>query len=275
MLKKAKVKKGELKVKRMTAQERAEKLMADAAVAFQRIERFNALQPPLEMMRSLRVLFIGAGAIGSHAAALLARMGIENFEVWDDDRVEIENIGVQAYTMEALGKKKTVAFEAMLKGINEKVKVKRHSERFDKRTKLPQEADVIIASVDNIPTRAIVWAKVKRLPKKNKIRLYVDPRMGPHVVELWATGADSPGHEFKANQRKLYESSFHADVPPAPCGMHSTPHGGAMAGAMVANTVRKWLKDEPTISRVVIDLNTLSNMQGGIADGDAGLRSTD
>ena len=49
---------------------------------------------------------LGCGAIGSSAALQLARMGAEQFALYDGDSVDPQNIGVSQYNMQDVGKRK-------------------------------------------------------------------------------------------------------------------------------------------------------------------------
>ena len=51
---------------------------------------------------------LGCGAIGSSAATQLCRMGGETFVLYDLDSVEIQNIGVSHYTLNDIGKRKSM-----------------------------------------------------------------------------------------------------------------------------------------------------------------------
>ena len=46
---------------------------------------------------------LGCGAIGSSAAIQLARMGAENFALYDGDIVEQPNVGVSQYNIHDIG----------------------------------------------------------------------------------------------------------------------------------------------------------------------------
>ena len=52
---------------------------------------------------------MGCGAIGSSTAMQLARMGAENFSLYDFDIVEDINIGVSQFTMNDIGMLKVEA----------------------------------------------------------------------------------------------------------------------------------------------------------------------
>lgn len=72
-----------------------------------------------------RCHIIGCGSVGSTLAEMLARLGIDNFSLYDFDIVEEKNIANQMFTSRDVGMLKTEALERMLKDINPDVNVKR------------------------------------------------------------------------------------------------------------------------------------------------------
>ena len=66
---------------------------------------------------------LGCGAIGSSAATQLARMGVDEFVLYDLDKVEVQNIGVSHYVIRDVGKRKVDALDRHLKEINPEVTV--------------------------------------------------------------------------------------------------------------------------------------------------------
>lgn len=71
---------------------------------------------------------IGCGAIGSTIAFLLAKLGLTNITLWDDDIVEDKNVANQIYRATDVGKAKTEALRDLMAEINpdcaQKVKIK-------------------------------------------------------------------------------------------------------------------------------------------------------
>ena len=61
---------------------------------------------------------IGVGAIGSHVAEQLVRMGITHIAIWDFDKVEDKNIPNQLYTFRDVGMDKVDALKRHLLDIN-------------------------------------------------------------------------------------------------------------------------------------------------------------
>lgn len=71
-----------------------------------------------EALKGKRCHIIGCGALGSCTAELLARAGITNITLWDDDIVESHNLANQMFRDEHIGRFKTAALAEMLKAIN-------------------------------------------------------------------------------------------------------------------------------------------------------------
>jgi molybdopterin/thiamine biosynthesis adenylyltransferase len=66
---------------------------------------------------------IGCGAIGSHIAEQLARMGCENIHLWDFDTVDAHNITNQMFIQGDIGNPKVYATAATMVEINPDLKV--------------------------------------------------------------------------------------------------------------------------------------------------------
>ena len=96
------------------------------------------------------VHIIGCGAIGSHLAELLARLGVDNIHLYDFDTVEQKNIANQMFTEEDVGRMKATAVANMCENINPAIKIEIHEGRADKNTRL---SGYVFLAVDNIDVR--------------------------------------------------------------------------------------------------------------------------
>ena len=74
---------------------------------------------PMKVQESVHI--IGLGAIGSHIAELLVRLGVQNFELYDFDTVTDYNVANQMFEFNDIGKEKTEAISEMLRRINPEV----------------------------------------------------------------------------------------------------------------------------------------------------------
>ena len=71
---------------------------------------------------------IGCGAIGSHLALQLAKLGCKEFKLFDFDKVESYNIVNQAFNISQIGMLKTEATKDIILSINPEAEVTRISE---------------------------------------------------------------------------------------------------------------------------------------------------
>jgi tRNA A37 threonylcarbamoyladenosine dehydratase len=77
-----------------------------------------------EKLKSARVLIFGLGGVGSYAVEGLARAGISNFLLVDNDVYSESNLNNQLYaTTKTIGVKKTVVSKERILEINASAKV--------------------------------------------------------------------------------------------------------------------------------------------------------
>jgi len=108
-----------------------------------------------ELLRKKKVVIIGCGGLGSAAAELLLRAGVEHLTLIDKDKIELTNLGRQLlYEEKDVGKYKAkVAKEKLLK-INSRAKTDAHVLYLDnKNLSLLDNADLVLDCTDNLETR--------------------------------------------------------------------------------------------------------------------------
>ncbi len=140
------------------------------------IEFFN----PEKVKRKCHI--IGCGAIGSNVAELLARQGVEDFVLWDEDIVEAHNIVNQLYTDDEINMPKTEALSNHLLKINPAIKIK--TKQFYKNEILN---GYVFSCVDSIKIRQNI---VKANLNNTSIKALFDFRMtlleGQHYAADWS-----------------------------------------------------------------------------------------
>ena len=82
---------------------------------------FNAVEKVKEPIQ-----IVGCGAIGSHVAEQLVRIGCTDIHLWDFDKVEPKNIANQMFVYDDIGQAKVDAVEKMIHRIDPGVKVVKH-----------------------------------------------------------------------------------------------------------------------------------------------------
>lgn len=146
-----------------------------------------------------RVDVIGVGATGSKIALELAKLGIENLHIWDDDIVESHNIANQAFTMKHIGKPKVEAVAEMVKestGLDVHV----HNKKVESKVKL---GDFVFLLVDSMKTRKDIWDKTIKM--NASIKFMLETRMGKDQGMIFAVNPIDPDHI------KNWEETYYPD----------------------------------------------------------------
>lgn len=106
-----------------------------------------------------KVLFLGAGGLGSPSALYLAAAGVGTMGIVDDDVVDESNLQRQIlHNMERLGTPKVESARQTLQSLNPDVKVVAHQTRLSSANVLDiiADYDVIVDGADNFPTRYLL-----------------------------------------------------------------------------------------------------------------------
>ncbi|HEQ3529298.1 TPA: ThiF family adenylyltransferase, partial [Bacillus cereus] len=119
-----------------------------------------------EKLKNARVTVVGAGGVGGITLIQLARMGIGNLHVIDQDVFEASNINRQMLSsISKLGKPKALVALETLKDINPLLQVKITQEFVteDNAKDLLANTDIIIDATDNLVARVIIHRMAQTL----------------------------------------------------------------------------------------------------------------
>tara|TARA_R100000808_G_scaffold5823_1_gene17578 strand:+ start:18316 stop:19182 length:867 start_codon:yes stop_codon:yes gene_type:complete len=215
-------------------------------------------------LATTKIGIIGAGAIGSFTAESLVRSGCMNITVIDGDSVGPENIGVQNYDIDDLGKSKTIALKEKLIRMNptliinacpfnwEPLQSEGRGLRSDHSQALVQllNSDILIMAVDNMQTRIdIVKDLVHKRKDFNKNIYLIDSRMGAEVFQLYLFKDDWKYGDYKLT----WYSDENSDQ--EPCNARSTSYCANMAAAFIVNQIKKIVQQEATENEITFSFN--------------------
>ena len=105
----------------------------------------------IENLKQKQVLIVGLGAVGTWIADILARNGVENFILMDNDIVDISNLHRQhMYFEEDIGKFKVDCVETQLKNLNDKINIIKIKKKLEKDSfdKFNYHCDFVINCAD-------------------------------------------------------------------------------------------------------------------------------
>ena len=106
-----------------------------------------------------KVLVVGAGGLGCPVIDYLARAGVSNIGIVDNDKVDISNIHRQSlYDTKDIGKSKVIVLKKKIKLINPLIKIKIYKERIEKHNieKIFKSYDYIVDGSDNFKTKFLI-----------------------------------------------------------------------------------------------------------------------
>ncbi|NMM84209.1 adenylyltransferase/sulfurtransferase MoeZ [Rhodococcus sp. SRB_17] len=110
-------------------------------------------------LKNARVLFIGAGGLGSPALLYLAAAGVGTIGIVDFDEVDLSNLQRQViHGRSDVGRSKAVSARESILEINEHIDVRLHEFRLDNTNavELFAQYDLILDGTDNFATRYLV-----------------------------------------------------------------------------------------------------------------------
>ena len=115
-----------------------------------------------ERFKDAKITVIGCGGIGGETIEMLARMGIGELVLVDEDAFDLSNLNRQTLaSLKDLGLSKSAVAADKVRLINPYVKVTAFHEHVDKDNidVIIGDSDIVIDALDNVLTRVIVSRK--------------------------------------------------------------------------------------------------------------------
>ena len=119
--------------------------------------------------KNARITVIGCGGLGGMAIEMLARLGVGELVVVDEDVFDLSNLNRQLLsTCKSIGQPKSEAATERVRQINPYVKVTPYNEHVSQENidKLIKDSNVVIDCLDNVLTRVIATRRAReyRIP---------------------------------------------------------------------------------------------------------------
>ncbi len=114
--------------------------------------------------KNAKITVVGCGGIGGLTIEMLARLGVGELVVVDEDVFDITNLNRQTLSsIDNIGNEKSVEAKLRIEKVNPHVKVASFSEHVDERNvdSLLSDSRLVIDALDNVLTRVIVSRKAR------------------------------------------------------------------------------------------------------------------
>lgn len=187
-----------------------------------------------------KIIVIGAGSTGSYSTLMLAKMGIQNIQVIDYDKVEEHNIPNQYYRTSDIGKYKTEALKEIIKDFTD-IEISTLNIKIDENFEFNIELDdIILICVDNIETRKLIINKLEMYP----ITL-IDTRFGAEGYSIHIVDTKN------IDQIIEYKKGLELPTKETLCGQKAVIYTINSLASEVTNIIKKIIKNEqiPTLLR--------------------------
>lgn len=193
------------------------------------------------------ITIVGCGGIGSSLAVTLAKMGIQNLNLIDDDRVEVHNVPNQTYFPDDVGKFKVDALGAHIQKLGAEPNV--YPSLLEENEEV-LASGVVCSGLDSMPARYNLW----NILKNRKESAYFDGRLGGQKVLLY--GVDLKDKVFK----EAYEETLHPEdeSEPLPCTERIIIDVSFLVSAVIARSLRVYLKESKIEFAQFIDWEELT-----------------
>jgi molybdopterin/thiamine biosynthesis adenylyltransferase len=188
---------------------------------------------------------IGAGGIGATSALVLAKMGVIQLTVWDDDLVGEVNIATQLHKWSEIEQPKVFSLQRTLEEFSDEILFTPMQERITETSAFPH-FNLLISAVDSITARKLIWDAIYR---GEKPRWYLDARMSAEEFQMFVL--DMSNKRAIHSYATMLESISEDDIPEVPCTEKATFHCSAAAAMNIGATLRNILRNEQASERVV------------------------
>ena len=177
---------------------------------------------------------VGCGAIGSSVATQLARLGANQFHLYDFDKVGVENVGVSQYINDDIGKFKVQALRAHLWSINQNITSDLNVGKFSSYE--GSKEDILVLGLDSMSARMDIVKILAQCPSKPSV--VIDGRMGAEQYQQYI---------YNNITVKQYEKDWYSDEDsdPEPCTRKATSYCSNMSGSFISNSIKNIVMKQP------------------------------
>jgi len=201
-----------------------------------------------EKFQEASIAIIGLGNIGSHTALTLARLGIQNFKLWDFDTVEIHNLSSQAFSLYDLSQKKNEIVKNKITRLNEHANIKLFEKFETKDISELNENDIIIIAIDTMKGRKEIYEQLNNANKR--INLLIDSRVGGNQLEI-----------YNCNNLEEWKKTFVDNPSQDPCGGRFICYTSIITGALITNQIKKFLTNSTLDKSIMFNVDTMETIK--------------
>ena len=194
----------------------------------------------------IKMTIVGFGALGSHLAECLARLGISKFKLIDDDIVSTHNIANQMFFAKDIGRPKVEAVKELIESINPAAEVIAEQRRVEEGEML---SGYVALCVDSIEPRKYIVASNEF---NNRLKGIFDMRMGLLSGQFYC--ADTPERiRLMPRTMDFTDEDVDKNAPKSACNFELSVSYTikVIVGFCVNEMVRSWLGKSTKLTTMI------------------------
>ena len=142
----------------------------------------------VEKLLNSKVIIFGIGGVGGYATEAIARCGVENIDIVDNDLVSITNLNRQIVALNStIGKYKVDVMKERLLDINPNLKINAHKIFYSEDTK-PEfdfsKYDYVIDAIDTVSAKLIIIEECYKTKTKIISSMGTGNKINPSMLEV-------------------------------------------------------------------------------------------
>jgi len=205
--------------------------------------------------KSDRVSIIGLGGIGSFTSFGIAKLGVPNITIMDDDTVEDHNVPNQFHSLEQVGWGKAEASASTLMeyaGADTNWLTGRITKDGFNGEGEWNPRGLVISGVDSMSSRKDIWRN-GNIKHNHRVKQYIDARIAGQLIVIYSV------NPMDADDVSSYEKTLHSDgeAVAAPCTERGVIDVGLAVAAILTNMTRKFLTGEGIASVTTMNMDGL------------------
>lgn len=220
----------------------------------------------MEKLKNTRVAVFGVGGVGSYAATALARSGIFNIDIIDNDTVSVTNINRQLIAnQKTVGRKKVDVLKEMLLDINPFINVNAYDLFLDK-TNIDtfdfSAYDYVVDAIDTVSSKILIIEKCNEAGTKIISAMGAGNKFDPlmfEVTDIYKTSvcplAKVMRYELKKRGIKKLKVVYSKEIPQKPLVEIDDPIRRSTPGSMAY---------VPSVSGLIIASQIVNHITGKI-----------
>lgn len=201
------------------------------------------------------VHIIGCGATGSWVGIQLAKLGVKEFYLYDDDIIEEHNIPNQFFPKDSVGKFKADVLGDLIRKFGSNSPEVEITKAKVTGNEAPKMFGIVFCLVDTMKARKEIFANGIKL--NMGVKLYVETRMGLTIGRIYALSPVS------ISQIKAYEGTLYSDEESEVSACGTSQSVAPTANLIASMAVWKLIKFHNNFeinNEVLIDLQNLNTI---------------